>query len=147
MIDPASRRPGGFRPLSEINVTPLVDVMLVLLIVFMVTAPLMAAGLKVDLPTTAAKPLPPTDPVEVSIGRDGDVALGTTVVGRDGLIAALRAHPGVAGHEPPPTLRIRGDRAATYGDVLAVVDLLSQAGFGRIALVSRPVHTTAGGPP
>lgn len=126
--------PRGHRPLSEINVTPLVDVMLVLLVVFMITAPMLAAGLKVDLPrTTTAKPLPPVDPVVVTVGRDGTLAIGTDPVDRDGLIAAVVARTGGDTERP---LRVRGDREAPYGEVIATIDRLAAAGYGHIALVS-----------
>lgn len=123
------------RPLSEINVTPLVDVMLVLLVVFMVTAPMLAAGLKVDLPTTAAaRPLPPSEPIVVTVTRDGGVAVGTETVGRDALTATIRARIGEATDR---AIHVRGDREVAYGEVIAVIDRLAADGLGRIALVSQ----------
>lgn len=124
---------GHHAPSAEINVTPLVDVMLVLLIVFMVTAPLIASGLKLDLPQAATtRPLEPKEPIVVSIDRDGRIALGRDFVERDGLVAAVRA----LGADETRTIRVRGDRGVDYGDVVAVVDALAGAGLRRIALVS-----------
>ena len=130
------------RPLADINVTPLVDVMLVLLVVFMITAPMLAAGLKVDLPRAAtAKPLPPRDPIVVTVGRDGALSLGTDPIDRDRLADAVRAR---SGGDTELSIRVRGDREAPYGDVITTIDLLAAAGYGHIALVSRaPAPPTA----
>lgn len=128
-------RPGLHRPLSDINVTPLVDVMLVLLVVFMVTAPMLAAGLKVNLPRTAtARPLPPKDPIVVTVTRDGGVALGVDPVERDHLVGLVKAR---LDGDPARVVRVSGDRDATYGDVVEVIDLLAAGGVTRLALVSR----------
>lgn len=129
---------GRHAPSAEINVTPLVDVMLVLLVVFMVTAPLLATGLKLDLPQAAtARPLEPKEPIVVSIDRDGRIALGRDLVDRGGLVAAVRA----LGADETRTIRVRGDRGVVYGDVVAVVDALAGAGLRRIALVSEAPQT------
>ncbi|NLH81793.1 MAG: biopolymer transporter ExbD [Phyllobacteriaceae bacterium] len=126
--------PRRHRPLSEINVTPLVDVMLVLLVVFMITAPMLAAGLKVELPRAAtAKPLPPAEPVVVTVGREGRLAVGADPVDRDGLVAAVGSR---TGGDVERAVRVRGDREAAYGEVIATIDLLAAAGYGHIALVS-----------
>lgn len=122
-------------PMADINVTPLVDVMLVLLVVFMITAPMLAAGMKVDLPrASTAKPLPPVEPIVVTVGRDGALAIGTDPIDRDGLVAAVRTR---SGGDTDRSIRIRGDREAPYGDVVEAIDRLAAAGFGHIALVSR----------
>lgn len=127
--------PRRHRPLADINVTPLVDVMLVLLVVFMVTAPMLAAGMKVDLPRAAtAKPLSPDQPVVVGVGRDGGLAVGADPVARADLVAAVRAR---TGGDVERSVRVRGDREVAYGDVIAIIDLLAAAGYGHIALVSR----------
>ncbi|ALK09615.1 ExbD/TolR family protein [Blastochloris viridis] len=128
-------RPGGHRPSAEINVTPLVDVMLVLLVVFMITAPLLAAGLKLDLPrASTAKPLDPKDPVVVSVDRDGRIAVDQGAVAREELAAAVLAK--IADGER--TVRVRGDRELAYGEVVGIVDVLVAAGIRRIALVTDP---------
>ena len=130
---------GRHAPSAEINVTPLVDVMLVLLVVFMVTAPLIASGLKLELPKAAtARPLEPKEPVVVSIDRDGRIAVGRDEVGRDDLVATVLAR----GADETRIIRVRGDRGVAYGDVVAVVDALAGAGLRRIALVSE----TSGAP-
>ncbi len=128
------RRPGAHRPLADINVTPLVDVMLVLLIVFMVTAPMLAAGLKVNLPhARTAQPLPPKEPVVVSVTRGGQVALGTEAVERELLVARVMAR--LEGDQNR-VVQVRGDRDANYGEVVAVIDLLAAGGVTKLALVS-----------
>ncbi len=128
-------RPGLHRPLADINVTPLVDVMLVLLVVFMVTAPMLAAGLKVNLPQArTATPLPPEAPVVVTVDRDGGVAVGTEPVARDRLVDRVRAE---LGGDVDRVVRVRGDREASYGTVVEVVDLLASGGLTRLALVAR----------
>ncbi len=123
------------RPLADINVTPLVDVMLVLLVVFMITAPMLAAGLKVDLPhASTARPLPPAEPIVVTVGRDGGLAVGTDPVAADDLVATIRARLGARDDRP---IHVRGDRDAPYGDVVAVIDRLAADGLTRIALISK----------
>lgn len=142
---PRPLRPSGFRPLAEINVTPLVDVMLVLLVVFMITAPMLAAGIRVDLPrASAARPLPPREPVVVAVARDGALFLGTEAVAREALVAAVRQRLGEDGDR---AVHVRGDREAPYGDIVAVVDLLAAGGLGRIALVARSAETTVAAAP
>mgnify|MGYP000132096125 CR=1 FL=1 len=129
---------GHHVPSAEINVTPLVDVMLVLLVVFMVTAPLLASGLKLDLPQAAtARPLEPKEPIVVSIDRDGRVSVGNDITDRERIVAAVRA----LGADETRTIRVRGDRGVSYGDVVEIVDTLAGAGLRRIALVSEPPRT------
>lgn len=134
------RRPGLHRPLADINVTPLVDVMLVLLVVFMVTAPMLAAGLKVNLPQArAATPLPPKAPVVVTVERGGGVAVGTEPVARDRLVDRVRAE---LGDDADRVVRVRGDREASYGAVVEIIDLLASGGLTRLALVARTRPTS-----
>lgn len=148
-MTPVARQSGlarRHRPLADINVTPLVDVMLVLLVVFMITAPMLAAGLKVDLPrASAARPLPPAEPIVVSVTRDGGVAVGQDIVGRDALVEAVRAR---TQGDDARAIHVRGDREAAYGEVVGVIDLLAAGGFSRIALVSqtRSAPTAASDP-
>ncbi len=123
------------RPMGEINVTPFVDVMLVLLIVFMVTAPLLTVGVPVDLPKTAASPISDSQtPLVVSIKKDGELVLQNRVVANDELILRLQA---VAGREPDTRVFVRGDRDVPYGDVVAVMGLIQGAGFSRVALITK----------
>ena len=123
------------RPLmGEINVTPLVDVMLVLLIVFMVTAPLLTVGVTVDLPETAAAPLPGQDePLAVSVGRRGEVYLQDSAIALEDLGPRLRA---ITERKPDARIFVRGDKVIDYGRVMEVVGAIHAAGFTKVALVT-----------
>ena len=124
----------GYRMMSEINVTPLVDVMLVLLVVFMVTAPLLTVGVPVDLPQTKAAPInEPKEPLAVSINAEGKIYLQNTEVELDQLVPRLQA---ISGSNPDTTIYVRGDRSVNYGRVLEVMGLINGAGFTKVALVS-----------
>ena len=124
---------GLYQPLAEINVTPLVDVMLVLLIIFMVTAPMLATGTKVNLPSArTAQSLESKDPVVVVVARDGAVSVGKDSVSRDQLAATVRAKLGGSNG----VVQLRGDKEAAYGDVVSVMDDLAANGVTRIAIVS-----------
>ncbi len=123
-------------PVSEINVTPLVDVMLVLLIVFMVAAPLMASGVKVDLPTSNARPLTESKaPIVVSIDRQGQLFIDKSAVADTELLAQLAS---VAGGDLEHRIYLRGDQHLPYGTVIATMGKLNDAGYSKIALVSEP---------
>jgi biopolymer transport protein TolR len=120
--------------MSEINVTPFVDVMLVLLIVFMVTAPLLTVGVPVDLPKTEAAQL--TDEIEplvVSVRADGTIYLQETEVTAEQLVPRLVA---VTGAKPDTRIFVRGDRRIIYGVVMEVMGMVSAAGFTRVALLA-----------
>ncbi len=136
------RRRGGGRskPMAEINVTPFVDVMLVLLIIFMVAAPLMTVGVPVELPKTAANALPSEDeePLSVTITAEGVVMIQKTVVERAALIGKLRA---IAAERSGDRVFLRADNSVPYGDVVQVMGALNKGGFSNIALV-----TDTGGP-
>ena len=122
------------RPLSEINVTPFVDVMLVLLIVFMVTAPLLTVGVPVDLPKTKAQALSQDrEPLSVSVRRDGSIYLQNTRISEDDLVPRLTA---IAGNGYDQRIFVRGDKAVDYGRVMQVMALVSAAGFTHIGLVT-----------
>jgi biopolymer transport protein ExbD len=124
---------GLYQPLAEINVTPVVDVMLVLLIIFMVTAPMLATGIKVNLPSAkTAQPLENKQPVVVTVAKDGAVSVGKDPVSQDELAAAVKARLG----ESNGVVQLRGDRDAPYGDVVSVMDELAANGVTRIAIVS-----------
>jgi biopolymer transport protein TolR len=126
---------GLYQPLADINVTPLVDVMLVLLIIFMVTAPMLATGIKVNLPSArTAQPLENKEPVMVAVTKDGAVSVGKDPVPRAELAATVKARLG----DSNGVVQLRGDRDAPYGDVVSVMDDLAANGVTRIAIVSGP---------
>jgi biopolymer transport protein TolR len=129
---------GRYRPMAEINVTPMVDVMLVLLIIFMVAAPLMTVGVPVDLPRTAASPLnQETEPLTISVNPEGQIFLQETEVPIEDLVPRLQA---IMQNQPQgaPERRIfvRGDRAIAYGKVMEVMGTIAAAGFTRVALLA-----------
>jgi biopolymer transport protein TolR len=119
--------------MSDINVTPFVDVMLVLLIVFMVTAPLLSAGVPVNLPEAPAEPLAMDKvPITVSIDTEGRIYVGQDEVVLTDLVTALDA--AAAGRDD--RIYVRGDRTANYGTILRVMGTINSAGFGNIGLVA-----------
>ncbi|MFO0201320.1 MAG: protein TolR [Alphaproteobacteria bacterium] len=127
-----------YRPMAEINVTPFVDVMLVLLIIFMVAAPLMTVGVPVDLPKTTAQPLnQETEPLTITVNPEGKIFLQETEVRWDGLVprlqAIMREQPQGA---PERRIFVRGDRAISYGRVMEVMGTIAGAGFTRVALLA-----------
>jgi len=135
------RRTGGaYRPMAEINVTPMVDVMLVLLIIFMVSAPLMSSGIPVDLPQSKAKPITTQDnkPIELSVDKDGKVFLADTEIKKGALISILK--PMMEEAEEERRIYIRADQAIEYGSVMEVLGLLNGAGFSKVALISKPAN-------
>lgn len=126
--------------MSEINVTPFVDVMLVLLIVFMVTAPLLTVGVQVDLPSSQAPNIQGTDePLTVSIDAEGLVYIQDTQVTQADLVPQLRA---IAGTAADRRIFVRGDRAINYGQVVEVMGIINQAGFKRVALIAQSPTAT-----
>ena len=128
------RRSGSYRPMSEINVTPLVDVMLVLLVVFMITAPLLTAGVPVDLPKTKASQLVGQDePLTVSVNSKGDVFLQDSKVQLDQLVPRLTA---ITENKRDTRIFVRGDRKIDYGRVMEVMGTINLAGFKRVALMT-----------
>jgi biopolymer transport protein TolR len=135
---PSSRAKGRRAPMADINVTPLVDVMLVLLIIFMVTAPLMTAGVPVNLPDSRAKALDQDQkPVDIAVDRDGTIHIGDDAVtieelpDRLSVIASERRQG-----DKPPQIFLRADKALDYGRVMEVMGELNRAGLNRVALVS-----------
>jgi len=134
------RRGGRARPMSEINVTPFVDVMLVLLIIFMVAAPLLTVGVPVKLPKTAAGALPADqeEPLTVTITAEGAVQIQTTAVERNALVQRLRA---IAEERSSDRVFLRADGAVLYAQVMEVMGALNAGGFSNIGLV-----TDIGGP-
>ena len=128
------RRRASKRPMSDINVTPMVDVMLVLLIVFMVAAPLLTVGVPIDLPQTKAKELnTEAKPITVSVTPAGDIFIGDQPVQLDGLVDAINAQPQAA---PDQRIYVRGDQTANYGAVMKVMGVLSASGFSKIGLIT-----------
>jgi len=133
-----SRARGGLRrrytPLSDINVTPFVDVMLVLLIVFMISAPLLTVGVPVDLPKTEAAQLTDeAEPLVISVRADGGIYVEETKIPMAELVPKLVAITGV---KPDTRIFVRGDKAIAYGVVMTVMGKISAAGFSRVALLA-----------
>ena len=122
-----------YRPMSEINVTPMVDVMLVLLIIFMVTAPLMTVGVPVDLPKTKASMIPGTDePLVITIDGMGRVFLQETEIELEKLVPRLRA---ITANKRDTRIFVRGDRSVFYGQIMEVMGTVNAAGFAKVALI------------
>lgn len=132
----------GFRATSEINVTPMVDVMLVLLIIFMVTAPLLTVGVPVDLPKTQAAPLQEKDePLTVSVNSKGDIFLQETAIDVETLIPRLQAITGV---NPEARIFVRGDKGVSYGRIMEVMGAITAAGYTKVALLTEvPTGSTS----
>ncbi len=130
-------------PLAEINVTPMVDVMLVLLIIFMVAAPMLSSGMKVELPQArSAQASAPQNPIVLTIGADNRIALGPDEIGRGELVARIKS---VMGQEER-IVHVRGDRSASYGDIVAVLDELALNGITRLSLIANKDKTPAAAP-
>ena len=122
------------RPMSEINVTPFVDVMLVLLIIFMVAAPLLTVGVPLDLPETQAKPLEgATEPITISVAADGRIYIQDTEIAADEVVAKLEA---IAQNGYDERIFVRGDRNADYGTIMGVMGRINAAGYKRLGLVT-----------
>lgn len=130
--------------MSEINVTPFVDIMLVLLIVFMVAAPLMTVGVPIQLPETAATPLPTQEeePLTITLAPEGVIMIQTTEVAPDDLIPRLQA---IAAERQNDQLYLRADGGINYAEVMQVMGALNAAGFTKIGLVTDPGGPTFGG--
>ena len=125
-----------YRPISEINITPFVDVMLVLLIIFMVTAPLLVAGVPVNLPSTSATKLnhsEPKKPVIVSMKEDGSIYIRKEPVTEDTLVSQLTA---LQQREGDAVVYVRADKGLAYGEVMDILGLVGQSGYSRVSLLS-----------
>ncbi len=134
---PSARGKGRRAPMADINVTPLVDVMLVLLIIFMVTAPLLTQGVPVNLPDSRAKPLEQDQqPTEISMDADGRIFVAKEEVSVDALAQRLDQVVARAPAGQPPQVLLRADRGLDYGRVMRVMGLLNAAGLNRVALVT-----------
>jgi len=137
-------RSGRYRPLSEINVTPLVDVMLVLLIIFMVTAPLMTSSVNIDLPKVAATPVnQDSEPLRVQVDSQGNVFLQDDPIQTDELITKLQA---IAQDNKDRRIFVRGDKANSYGRMLEVMATIIQGGFTKVALLTDPIVPVGASP-
>ncbi len=135
---PYSRRRGSRvvrrTPMSEINVTPMVDVMLVLLIIFMVTAPLLTVGVPVDLPKTKASQITGQDePLVITVNRAGKIYLQETELQLDELVPRLQA---ITRNKPDTRIFVRGDKSVVYGRIVQVMGTVSTAGFSHVALIA-----------
>src|SRR6201991_822892 len=123
-----------YRPLAEINVTPLVDVMLVLLIIFMVTAPLMTSGVSVDLPKTNAQQLnSDSEPLTVTIKADGSIFLQDQAIDISDIVAKLQS---IAQNNPHRRIFVRGDKDLAYGRIMEVMGTIPSGGFTKVALLA-----------
>jgi biopolymer transport protein TolR len=120
--------------MSEVNVTPLVDVVLVLLIIFMITAPMMTVGVHVDLPQTCAAPIQDQiEPLVVTLQANGKVYIQETETPMDGLIARLQA---ITQNKPDTKIFVRADKKIAYGEVMEMMGTISAAGFHKVALIA-----------
>jgi biopolymer transport protein TolR len=130
----ASRR-ARYQPMSAINVTPMVDVMLVLLVIFMVTAPLLTVGVPVDLPQTKAPAITePKEPLVITIDQQGKLYLQNAELANDDQLAPKLA--AITQNNPDATIYVRGDRSVNYGRILEVMGFVSEAGFNKVSLIA-----------
>lgn len=141
---PSSRRRHRKKPMSEINVVPYIDVMLVLMVIFMITAPLLTQGVKVELPQTPSEPLENTgeEPLIVTVNLDGQVFLNfgenqSSPVDDDTLVNRVNA---LLRHKPGIPVLVRGDNAANYGEVVRAMSLLQRAGAPSVGLMTEPLE-------
>jgi biopolymer transport protein TolR len=126
----------AYKPMAEINITPMVDVMLVLLVIFMVTAPLLVAGVPVELPNTAAARLSqPKKPMIVSLVADGSLYIREEQVTKDNLVPRLIQLRSVEGDA---VVYVRADKKSVYGEVMDLLGKVGQSGYGRVSLLSQP---------
>src|SRR5690348_14018331 len=123
-----------YAPLAEINVTPMVDVMLVLLVIFMVTAPLLTVGVPLDLPKSRAATLTdPKKPVVISLNRDAELFIGDERINADDFEPRLAA---LAAEDPNRLVYVRSDKTNTYAQLMETLGLLNQAGFSKVSLIA-----------
>src|ERR1700712_1211279 len=130
-----------YRPLAEINVTPMVDVMLVLLIIFMVTAPLLTSGVPVDLPKVSAKPVnSDAEPLTVSVNAEGKIYLQDQELAMPELVTKLQA---ISQNNNDRRIFVRGDKSVSYGTILQVMGTITEGGFTKVALLAEQPATGA----
>jgi biopolymer transport protein TolR len=133
---PASGEVGEdrYQPLAEINVTPMVDVMLVLLVIFMVTAPLLTVGVPLDLPKTQAAPVSdPKPPVILSLNRAGEIFIGDERIEPGDLAERLS---GLAAEDPTRIVYVRGDQTISYAQLMEALGMVNRAGFAKVSLIA-----------
>ena len=129
------RKKQRYTQMSEINVTPFVDVMLVLLIVFMVTAPLLTVGIKVDLPKVEATALTDIkDPIEITVNLEGDIYIGESKVEVENIIPRLNA---ITEQNTEARIYVRGDRVVAYGRIMEIMATINSAGYVKVALITQ----------
>ena len=141
----SSHDDGEYKPLAEINVTPFVDVMLVLLIIFMVAAPLMVQGVPVELPKTSATKLGQVKkPMVVTLSADGNLYIRDEQVPRGSLVTRLMAIKSQEGGDG--VVYVRADKKIAYGDVMEILGRVGESGFARVSLLSQPAPASAPAP-
>jgi biopolymer transport protein TolR len=127
-----------YKPMAEINVTPMVDVMLVLLVIFMVAAPLLTVGVPVDLPQSKAPAITePKEPLVITVNAEGKLFLQNSEVADDELVPRLQA---ITKSNPDADIYVRGDRAINYGRVMEVMGMVSAAGFAKVSLITEQMR-------
>ncbi len=126
-----------YKPMAEMNITPMVDVMLVLLIIFMVAAPMMTQGVQVALPKADAKPIEQEKPVEIMLKKDGTISVGSTIVAREELVTRLTA---IQENRDTAGILLRADKDIDYGTVMEIMAALQAAGMVDVGLVTDPVE-------
>ena len=124
-----------YKPVAEMNITPMVDVMLVLMIIFMVAAPMMTQGVQVALPKADAKPIEQEKPVEILLKKDGTVSIGSAVVSRETLVPRLQA---IQEGRDSAAILLRADKDLDYGSVMEVMAALQMSGMVDVGLVTEP---------
>jgi biopolymer transport protein TolR len=130
-----------YKPMSDINVTPMVDVMLVLLVIFMVAAPLLTVGVPVDLPQTKAPAInEQKEPLVITVNAEGKLFLQNSEIEDDQLVPRLQA---ITRNNPDADIYVRGDRAINYGRVMEVMGMVSAAGFNKVSLVTEQARDKA----
>jgi biopolymer transport protein TolR len=127
-----------YKPMSEINVTPMVDVMLVLLVIFMVAAPLLTVGVPVDLPQSKAPAITEQkEPLVITVNAEGKLFLQNGTIEDDELVPRLQA---ITQNNPQADIYVRGDRAIAYGRVMEVMGMVSAAGFTKVSLITEQIR-------
>ena len=142
---PSAKRGARRAPMADINVTPLVDVMLVLLIIFMIAAPLLTVGVPVDLPKTAAATInEQVEPLTITVNGQGQIYIQESEVAEDQLVPRLQA---IVRNKADQRIFVRGDKAINYGRVMEVMGLVSAAGFDKVALIAEMPQSQQPAPP
>ena len=131
------KKRSSYKPMAEMNITPMVDVMLVLMIIFMVAAPMMTQGVQVALPKADAKPIEQEKPVEIMLKKDGTVQVGSTAVAREDLVTRLQA---IQEGRDSAGILLRADKDIDYGTVMQIMAALQVAGMVDVGLVTDPAE-------